>query len=145
MIDSVRGSQLRSVSLVQAVHERIRQGPVKEPVNAPPRGTRTAPVVICVIDDRSDVNARTEAKLPDGRPAHGRVKTAGDPEHRVMNRFRIQPAPVHPPEQSVVGIDLGGTRVVDRPLPIGGAGDDQAVDALQGASLGKKPRSQPVE
>lgn len=78
--------------------------------------------------------------------AHGEIQFAAHGKDAVAHCLRIQPRPVHAPEQAVVGINRRGGRTGGGGLPVGGAGDDEFVQGLD-RSFGfiAEPDRQPVE
>ena len=69
------------------------------------------------------------------RPAEGAVELPRYGQQRVPQRLELQPAAVHPPEQEVVGVDVGvGGVVVARLLVYGGL-HDQPVQVFDGPTV----------
>ena len=70
----------------------------------------------------------------DWRPIHRLVQPAADEQDGVAHSLGVQPASVHPPEQSIVGVFCGGGFIVHDALTVSAAGDDQTVQFLQRAA-----------
>ena len=109
VIDSLRAAVSCDPSASsKALHERVGQGPEEEPVHASPARAGAVPVVRGIVDHGCDMHARLERELLDGGPAHGQVEPARGREDGVVDRLGVEPPPVHPPEQAIVGVDLRG-------------------------------------
>ena len=104
--------QLRGISAVERVHEWVRQCPENESVNAAPTTRRAIDIEFCVIDNGRDVNAGRKNELLHRGSAHREVESATDLQHRVADGFGIEPASIHSPEETVVGVDGLAARVV---------------------------------
>ncbi len=67
------------------------------------------------------------------RAAHFPVEFAAQVQGGIADLFGAEALPVHAPEEAVVGIEAGchEAGVVQHPLPIGPAGQDEAVQLLE--------------
>src|SRR5207245_3851384 len=102
-----------------------------EAIDAAAAAFRAVDIELGVIDDGGHVNAGRQGELFHRGTAHLEVEPAGDLQDRVTDRFGVQPAAVHAPQVTVVGVRqlwIGSGRPRNgRGLPVGGAGDDELV------------------
>ncbi len=63
-------------------------------------------------------------------PSAARGERSRDGQHHVTQRFRVESAAIHPPQESILGIDGGRPNVVGAAHRVGTAQDDAADQAL---------------
>ena len=63
------------------------------------------------------------------------VEPAGDREQRVAHRLEVEPPPVHPPVECVLGIDGAELRTIVARLLIGAREHDPPMERLERPSL----------
>ena len=78
-------------------------------------------------------------------PAAARGERSRDGQHDVAQRFRVEPAAIHPPQQAIVGIDRVRPAVVGAAHGVGTAQDQAADQALLGPAVRDEPQRQGVE
>ena len=134
----------RRIGAVEAGHEGLRLAADDEPVDAPPPG-----FVIVVVGEVVAVVGRVcrmlDLEILPARAAHREVERAGRGEHGIADRLRLELPAVLPPEILVVAVDRGTVFPCRARLPVGGARDDQTVEALERAAAVAEFRRQPVE
>ena len=87
-----------------------------------------------------------ERDVLEARPADLPVQRPGDRQRGVADGLPLEPPPVGPPEQAIVGVEALGALVADpRLLPVRRGGDDQAVQVLDLPSPFHEPRREVVE
>jgi len=98
-----------------------------------------------VVERRRELHGRAGDELPLAGTAAGEVELIRSGEDEVAVAFGIEPQAVHAPEETVVTIELCCVVAVLAALPIRGAGDDEAMEMLQGASIVAQFTREPVE
>ena len=101
------GRQLRGVSRIEGVEERVGQRAEDKAIHAAPPRARAAPVKLAVVEHGRDMHAGTQHKLLDRRTSHRAIELAGNSEDRVVNALGVEPAAVLPPEPLVLAVDRG--------------------------------------
>ena len=77
--------------------------------------------------------------------AHRPVQAARDGQQAVADRLAVEPPPILPPEQRVLGVGRPARPVRTRRLAVGRARDDQPVHRLQAPAARDELGRQPVE
>src|SRR2546429_5195833 len=78
-----RGRELRRVGTIHGIHERIRQGPENETINAPAPRVAAVNIEVVVIDLRRDVDTSLEQELTCWRAAHREINLSGNGKYGV--------------------------------------------------------------
>ena len=78
-------------------------------------------------------------------PAAARGQRSRDGQHRIAQRFRIEPAAIHPPQQPIVGIDRVRPAVVGTAHGVGAAQHQAADQALLGPAVRDEPQREGIE
>ena len=78
-------------------------------------------------------------------PSAARGERSRDGQHDVAQRFRVEPAAIHPPQQAIVGIDRVRPAVVRTAHGVGTAQHQAADQALLGPAVRDEPQREGVE
>ena len=134
----------RGIRAVEAGHEGLRLAADDEAIDTASPAARVAWVgeIVAVV---GRVLRMLDHKVLPAGAAHRQVECARRGEHGIADRLSLQPPPVLPPEETVVGVGRCGILAGCRNLPVGAAGHDQPVQVFERSAAIAKHTGEPVE
>ena len=84
-------------------------------------------------------------KIPERRSSHAPVQEPGQLQHRITISLSLQSSSIHSPQIAIVTIDACLARIGGRHLTIGGTGENQSMQLLEGLTSVPEFHRQPVQ
>ena len=126
------------IGTIQCRHERLLLGAHDESIHRSAMGLRIHRIMQMVFVMRRMLGFFDD-KIPERRSSHAPVQEPGQLQHRITISLSLKSSSIHSPQIAIVTIDACLARIGGRDLTIGGTGENQSMQLLEGRPPSSPP------